>query len=92
LAAQRSPLAESELLKVDAMTTPIADYERARRSGGAIRQLVAELRPENDAIQIDGSALGADPSRSSLAAPNGRHVPSIGGGCATETRREPVVG
>jgi hypothetical protein len=54
LAAQRSPLAESELLKVDAMTTPIADYERARRSGGAIRQLVAELRPENDAIQIDG--------------------------------------
>jgi hypothetical protein len=37
-----------------ATNTPNADYERARRSGGAIRQLVAELRPENDAIQSDG--------------------------------------
>jgi hypothetical protein len=58
--AEWSPSARSELLKVGATTTPNADYERARRSGGAIRQLVAELRPENDAIQIDDDGVPDD--------------------------------
>jgi Bacterial protein of unknown function (DUF899) len=59
--------------EVWASVTPNAEYGRADRSGGAIRQLVAESRLQNDATPIDGDAL---PSATVAVRPQRRQAPS----------------
>jgi hypothetical protein len=48
---------------------PIAECGRADRSGGAIRQLVAESRLQNDATPIDGDGMRSKASRSKAPRP-----------------------